>query len=294
MNEETDSIDDLRREIDAIDRQLTGLLDRRAEIVLELGAIKKAAGGTSAGALRPGREAAIIRRLVQTYDGPLPIDAVVGLWRAIIATFLRLQYPFKVRVFATGKTLFLRDLAAAHFGAATPLEEAGDARAILRSIAAGEAVLGVLPPPQEDPWWTDLPLWGLNRPRVVAALPVMALTDSPQAYVLSATAPEVSGDDDCWILVRGGADRDAILKAGRAVGLQLVPIAYKAQAGGAGPYCHLFSVAQPVPGDAAELAALARAATVGAVAGECAVVGLFARPVKAPQLCLSTTSLKTV
>lgn len=292
MNEETDSLDDLRREIDAIDRQLIGLLDRRADIVLELGAIKKAAGGTSAGALRPGREAAIIRRLVQTYDGPLPIEAVVGLWRAIIATFLRLQYPFKVRVFTTGETLFLRNLAAAHFGAATPLEEAADARAILRSIAAGEAVLGVLPSPQDDPWWTGLPLWGLNRPRVVAALPAMAASDGPRAYVLSAAAPEASGDDDCWVLVRGGADRDSILEAGRVAGLQLVPIAY--DGGGGGRHCHLFSVAQPVPEDGAELAALARAATVGAIAGECAVVGLFARPVKAPEPSLSTTSLNTV
>lgn len=277
-------LEDLRREIDGIDRQLLGLLDRRAEIVLQLGAIKKAAGGTCAGALRPGREAAIIRRLVETYDGPLPVAALVGLWRTIISAFLRLQYPFTVRVFSSGKTLFLRDLACAHFGAGTPMEEAADAQAILRSIAAGEAVLGVLPPPQDDPWWAGLPLWGLNRPRVVACLPVMVSDGGPRGYVLSAATPEASGDDDCWILVRGAADRETLLAAGRAAGLELVPVAaYKAD-GGAAPQAHLFSVPHPVPEQAAALAALARAASDQQVRGECGIIGLFARPVSSSSL----------
>lgn len=274
----------LRAEIDQIDSALLDLIKRRGEAVLRLGAIKQAAGGSRADALRPGREVEIIRRLLQDYEGPLPPDTLVGIWRSIIAAFLRLQYPFTVRVFANGGNLDLWDLARSHFGAGTPLEAATDSRAVLRSIGAGEAILGLLPSPDLLPWWIDLPLWGVNRPRVVAALPVIETPGATSGYLIAASSPEPSGHDQCWIMVRGGErDGEKIVAAAAAAGLEVSLLAsYKAS--GATPTASHLLAANRCPGeDAPELASLATAAEAGGIRGAAGVVGLFARPLARPE-----------
>lgn len=273
----------LRAEIDRIDSALLDLLKRRGDAVLRLGAIKRAEGGSRADSLRPGREVAIIRRLLEDYEGPLPPDTLVGIWRSIIAAFLRLQYPFTVRVFANGGSIDLWDLARSHFGAGTPMEAASDSRAILRSIGAGEAVLGLLPAPEQLPWWIDLPLWGLNRPRVVACLPVIETPGATQGYLVAASTPEPGGDDQCWIMVRGGErDGDKIVTAAAAAGLEVSLVASYKASGATPTASHLLATDRCLGDDAPELAALARAADGGGIRGAAGVVGLFARPVARP------------
>ena len=58
-SEPSDGVDleSLRRRIDAIDRELLGLLNRRAEVAQAIGALKRAEGSP---AFRPEREAAVI------------------------------------------------------------------------------------------------------------------------------------------------------------------------------------------------------------------------------------------
>ncbi|MGH6962751.1 MAG: chorismate mutase, partial [Dongiaceae bacterium] len=60
------TIDDLRRQIDEIDRSLHDLLMRRSDVAAQIGALKNNGGNRQAGGFfRPGREAAVLRRLVQ-------------------------------------------------------------------------------------------------------------------------------------------------------------------------------------------------------------------------------------
>lgn len=273
----------LRAEIDRIDSALLDLIKRRGEAVLRIGALKRAAGSSVADALRPAREMEIIRRLLEDYDGPLSADTLVGIWRSIIAAFLRLQYPFTVRVFANGGGLDLWDLARCHFGAGTPLATASDCRAVLRSIAAGEAVLGLLPDPEILPWWVDLPLWGVNRPRVVAALPVLETPGATSGYLVAASQPEPSGRDRCWIMVQGGErDGERIVAAAAAVGLELSLVASYKASGTTPTASHLLATSRCLNDDAPELAALAAAAEANGIRGAAGVVGLFAEPLARP------------
>lgn len=169
-----DAIDALRREVDSIDDAMHDLLMRRAEVVARIGALKaRSSGGAGEAFFRPGREARVLRRLVQRHRGPLPKPVVVRIWRELMAALLRLQAPFAVAVLASDQQVGLWDLARDHFGSLTPVTPYDSSGRVLRAVLEGQATVGVLPVPQqdeEDPWWRHL-LGGETVPLVFGRLP---------------------------------------------------------------------------------------------------------------------------
>src|SRR5262249_38330460 len=114
------AIDDLRRQIDEIDTQLHDLLIRRSAVVGEIGALKGNGYGNRNGFFRPGREALLIRRLVERHRGWLPRATIVRMWRELLSATLRQQGPFVVAVFAPEASSGYWDLARDHFGSLMP------------------------------------------------------------------------------------------------------------------------------------------------------------------------------
>jgi chorismate mutase/prephenate dehydratase len=84
----TDDLDALRSEIDALDREIVDLLNRRARLGLEAGAAKSRSG-------RPitdsEREREVLVRVAMANGGPLPQDALLALYRQLIETIKRLE-----------------------------------------------------------------------------------------------------------------------------------------------------------------------------------------------------------
>jgi chorismate mutase-like protein len=77
-----------RAEIDALDAQLLCLLSRRAEIVSELGRLKRRCGLPLCD---PVREARVLARLREFNPGPLDDRSVTRIFRRIIREARRLQ-----------------------------------------------------------------------------------------------------------------------------------------------------------------------------------------------------------
>ena len=92
------ALDDIRREIDAIDDRLLDLLTRRFEAVGRVGAAKSHNGGNAASPIRPAREAAILRPLLNRAESPVPAELTVRLWRAIISAATQNQAPVAIHV----------------------------------------------------------------------------------------------------------------------------------------------------------------------------------------------------
>src|SRR5271166_4853279 len=114
------ALSELRSRIDSIDAEMHLLLMQRGAVIDSLIRIK----GTSrpGAALRPGREADMMRRLVERHDGALPLATVEHIWREIITTFTRMQAPFDVAIDVSVAPDAMRDLARFYFGFSVALE----------------------------------------------------------------------------------------------------------------------------------------------------------------------------
>ena len=188
----------LRAELDNIDDSVLALLRRRAELAQQIGQLKQGV------AIRAGREAAILRRLLATPHAPLPDAAIVRAWREIFAASTGQQGPFSISVCETDPSGAMAACAREHFGALTPLHLYHTPSQAIAAVAQAGASVAVLPLPDGAPgpmgaWWISL--LGREAPRmfVVARLPFW--TPRPlgapvlPALVVAAAEPDPSGAD---------------------------------------------------------------------------------------------------
>lgn len=200
MNEKDAPLEDLRREIDDIDNATHDLVMRRFALTERVLAAKAgAAGAVSLGAaLRPGREAQILRRLMNRHEGrPSPL-VIAHIWREIVSASLMAQSLFSVEVFGGDNLLAIWDLARNHFGGAARMRQRASAKEVLRALADGECAFAVLPAPEAseaEPWWPLLSTLNEGAPRIAARLPFVGPSDGPQALVVAPIKVDESGDD---------------------------------------------------------------------------------------------------
>ena len=224
-------LEDLRADVDRIDQALLELLIERSEIVRQIGAVK-ADRAHQRLAVRPAREAEILRRLAALADGRFPRAVLVRMWRELLAATTRLQTPLSVAVFTTRQQGFHTwDLARDHFGSVTPMVRVDSASQALRSVGDGSATLAVVPlPNDEDPWWLALVSDHHDRMRVFARLPFVANgggEGDASALALGRLVPEPSGDDLALLAIEAesGVSRGRLRDLLQGVGLEPVWLA---------------------------------------------------------------------
>ena len=111
------SLDSLRQEIDAIDNELHAMVRRRADLVDRISAAKPPGGL----ALRPGREARVMRQRLATHQGPFPSTAIYRMWREMMCAFTLMQTPdLKIAICRPADQPGYWDLARDHFGCQIP------------------------------------------------------------------------------------------------------------------------------------------------------------------------------
>jgi len=276
-------LDDLRREIDALDSALLETLARRFAVMHEVKAAK--GGGGSQPVLRPGREAAILRRLAGDNAGRVPLPVLLRLWREIISASAAVQGPLALAVCAPSKSVGFGELARNQFGSAIPMSLHRSAKAVLRAAAEVPGTVAVLPLPMEgedDPWWTALVADGHREetPSVIWRLPFLEGTgrfEEVGAYAVAAVQPEPSGDDVTLCAIETGADvsRASVRDGARARGLEVSVIATDETGGGR---MNLVEIAGFLPPGDPRLADL-RAAMPEQIL-RTVVIGAHARPLK--------------
>ncbi len=213
----------LRKTIDAVDTKIHDLILKRADTVAAIAAAKGMGAGPDTGAvenaMRPGREAQILRRLAARHTGKLPLSVIFRVWREIISAKLALQAPFSLAVYSGDDAPDYWDLARAHFGSSAPMTPFAKANQVVQECAASTSVIGIVPAPgAEAPaaraWWTQLGRGEGVKPLVIARLPFIEGT-SPSAFVIASAMPEESGDDLSLVAVEVEPD----VSRGRLVGL---------------------------------------------------------------------------
>jgi chorismate mutase/prephenate dehydratase len=131
----------LRTQIDAVDRELLALLNRRAGLALEVGELKKREGSV---VFRPEREAQVIDGLKSVNAGPLRSESVAPIWREIMSACRALETPTRVAFLGPAGT-FSEQAALGYFGASIVKVDCASIDEVFRTTSAGAADFGVIP-----------------------------------------------------------------------------------------------------------------------------------------------------
>lgn len=204
-----ESLAALRAELDRLDDHLHDTLMRRAEIVEKVAALK---GGM---ALRPGREAEIIRRLLARHGGALAPQTIVRIWRELLAGTTAMQGKFVVTVCDTDPADAFALAAREHFGALTPLRVHRSPAQAIAEVSSGAASAAVLPMPTDgEPvaaaWWMGLLHRDDPRIHVIGLLPFWAPRPEGaprvQALIAAAIPPDPTDADRSLLGVEFSAE----------------------------------------------------------------------------------------
>jgi chorismate mutase / prephenate dehydratase len=131
----------LRGRIDAVDRELLALLNRRAALALEVGELKKQEGSV---VFRPEREAQVIDGLKTANPGPLHNDSVAPIWREIMSACRSLETPTRVAYLGPAGT-FSELAALGFFGSSLVRVPCASFDEVFHVTASGAADFGVVP-----------------------------------------------------------------------------------------------------------------------------------------------------
>ena len=210
MTSPTDlELESLRHEVDRLDTALVDLFVERLRAVRDLAALKqRAAAGQPA--IRPGREAVILRRLVDRAGDRFPPGTLVRIWRELLAATTRAQAPLRIAACVPAGQPELWDIARDHFGSQSPIRRADGSTQALRWVADDEVHLAVLPLPNEpEAWWVQLLDSSVRPLRVLARLPFWSTAAYPEGsggFVVGAIAPDPSDADVSLLAVETTAD----------------------------------------------------------------------------------------
>jgi chorismate mutase / prephenate dehydratase len=143
MSEATDSdraLQALRERIDAADTELLALLNRRAQLAMEVGELKKREGSV---VFRPEREAQVIDGLKRRNPGPLGSDSIAPIWREIMSACRALETPTRVAYLGPAGT-FSEEASLGYFGTSIVRVPCASFDEVFNTTAAGAADFGVV------------------------------------------------------------------------------------------------------------------------------------------------------
>jgi chorismate mutase len=206
----TPSLEAVRQRIDALDNELLRLVDERASLARIVAAAKQAAGEAGRFALRPAREAEILRRLIALERTAASPALVVRIWRELIGDSLAVQGPFHLTVWGGKDPGHTVELARHRFGAAPPLRQvARPEDAIHHARTPGGVAICALT--ADNAWWGRL----LAEPhlKVFAALPCLAAWGPMSALAVAAVDVEPTGHDHTFWVTDSPAPATAIVDA---------------------------------------------------------------------------------
>lgn len=137
----TANLADLRVQIDALDKELLTLLNRRALVAEQVGEVKKREGTPF---FRPDRVAQVIEKIQQANMGPLKNEHVAAVWREIMSACLALESPVRVAYLGPAGT-FSEQATLQFFGVSIEHVPCVNIDEVFRATAAGSASYGVVP-----------------------------------------------------------------------------------------------------------------------------------------------------
>ncbi len=134
-------LDDIRTKIDQLDQQLLDLLSDRADLVHEVGVIKKKEGLQI---YAPEREDALLKRLAEMNHGRLPDKSILAIYREIMSAALALEDNLTVAYLGPEGT-WTHQAAIKKFGHSITYSSQSNFADVFEQVARRKAHYGVVP-----------------------------------------------------------------------------------------------------------------------------------------------------
>ena len=211
---EQSSLEELRQLIDAIDVELHQKIIERVGLIDKVAEVKQNMDGNFH-AMRPSREASMLRELEKRHQGQMQVGSVIRIWRELINGATALQGPFSVAVCVPEELIGYWDIARNHFGSTVPMTFHTSPTVVLQRVEEVPGAIGLLPLPQmgeEEPWWPVLARETDTQtvPRVIWRLPFYSLPtgqcEKLEALAVAKLVPEASGQDMTLLLMETDQD----------------------------------------------------------------------------------------
>src|SRR3982751_457685 len=135
------ALDDLRKQIDALDAQIVELLNARARIVVEVGKIKQ---NTNAPIYAPDREKAVLEKVRQLNKGPLPDRCLDAVYRELMSGSFALEKPLRIGFLGPAGT-FSHAAAVRKFGSSVEYVPLADIPSVFEEVVRGHVDYGLVP-----------------------------------------------------------------------------------------------------------------------------------------------------
>ncbi len=140
-DERRERLAEIRGQIDQLDRQLLDMLNRRAELSLEVGRIK---AGSADIVFKPFREKEVLEKLSRLNAGPLPEEHLRSVYREIFSSSRALQRPQRAAYLGPEGT-FSYFAGVEFLGRSVEFLPMPDIPAVFQAVSSREAELGVIP-----------------------------------------------------------------------------------------------------------------------------------------------------
>ena len=134
-------LDNVREAIDQVDQDLLGLLNRRAELSIEVGRLK---AGSDDPVFKPFREKEVLEKLSRLNPGPMPEEHLRAIYREIMSSSRRLQRTQKVAYLGPEGT-FSYFAAVSYLGKSADFEPRRTIDEVFEAVSLRDAELGVIP-----------------------------------------------------------------------------------------------------------------------------------------------------
>ena len=141
MSESDDPLRQLRSEIDGIDQQIVELINRRAELVVEVGRVKREHGVPI---YTPHRESDVLRRILALNRGPMPARAIEAIYREIMSGSFALEHPQRIGYLGPIGT-YSHQAARKHFGSSVEYDNLRAIEGVFEEVARGHVNYGLVP-----------------------------------------------------------------------------------------------------------------------------------------------------
>lgn len=135
------SLDDLRKSIDEVDSKLIELLNTRAELVVNVGKVKR---GDGTPIYAPHREQAVLKKVLEASRGPMLSRTIEAVYREIMSGSFALEQPLRIGYLGPPGS-FSHEAAQKQFGSSVSFEDLREIEGVFTEVVRGHVDYGMVP-----------------------------------------------------------------------------------------------------------------------------------------------------